>query len=79
MKAIIEVAFKSEKEAKQAMSILKASKTDEPTRASVSVKTKGEKLVVTVTAKDYAALRALTTTLLRDLRVVIDGFEIIGG
>lgn len=78
MKAVIEVEFKNAKEAKQAEDILKKTKTDEPTRANVKVESKKERLVVIVTALDYSALRALTTTLMRDLKVIIDGFKATG-
>ncbi len=78
MKAVIEVEFKNAKEAKQAEDILKKTKTDEPTRANVKVESKKERLVVIVTALDYSALRALATTVMRDLKVIIDGFSAVG-
>ncbi len=45
---------------------------DAAERATVSVKASGKTVTCTVTAKDAAALRARTTTLLRDVKVVLD-------
>ncbi len=78
MKNVIEIEFKNEKQAKQAREILVESKSDEPTRAKVKVENKKEKLIITITASDFTALRALATTTFRDLKVIIDGFEIVG-
>ena len=77
MKTIIEVEFQSEKQAQQAAKILKESKTDEETRAKIDVKTKGKKVVVAITADDFTSLRAMTTTTLRDLKVITDGFKTV--
>ena len=76
MKNIIEVDFQNAGEAEKAAKIINESKTDEETRAKVSAVAKKEKLTVTITATDFTALRALTTTAMRDLKVIVDGFKI---
>ena len=77
MKTILEIEFKDAKEASQAAKILKETKSDdESLRAKIKVEAKKEKVTVIITATDFTALRALTTTTLRDLKVIIDGFKI---
>ncbi len=78
MKTIFEIEFKDAKEAKQAAEILKKTKSDEDNlRAKISIVVKNEKLIATVIASDFTALRAMSTTLLRDLKVIIDGFKVV--
>ncbi len=77
MKTIIEIELKNSEQAKKAAKILNETKSDEETRAKVRVETKAEKLIVTISAVDFTALRALTTTVLRDLKVIIDGFKAV--
>lgn len=78
MKATLEVQFATIKQAKQAVEIINQAKTDGETRAKVKAEHKENKIIVTITADDFTALRALTTTVLRDLKVIIDGFKIVG-
>ncbi len=78
MKNVIEVEFQNAAEASKAAKILRETKSDEETRAKVKVEKIKEKLNVTITASDFTALRALTTTAMRDLKVIIDGFKIVG-
>ncbi len=78
MKTIFEIEFKDAKEANQAAKILKETKTDEDNlRAKISIAVKKEKLIATVVANDFTALRAMSTTLMRDLKVIIDGFKVV--
>ncbi len=77
MKNVIEVEFQNAGEATKAAKIISEAKTDEETRAKVNAVAKEEKLIVTITASDFTALRALTTTAMRDLKVIVDGFKIL--
>ncbi len=77
MKNIIEVEFQNAGEAAKAARIINEAKTDdEISRAKINAVAKKEKLIVTITATDFTALRALTTTAMRDLKVIVDGFKI---
>ncbi len=76
MKSILEIEFKNAKETAVAAKILNETKSDEENmRAKISIAVKGERLIATITANDFTALRAMTTTLMRDLKVVNDGFK----
>ncbi|MFH0713326.1 MAG: KEOPS complex subunit Pcc1 [Candidatus Micrarchaeota archaeon] len=78
MKTILEVEFTDAKQAAQAAKIIKETKNDDVNmRAKVNIAVKKEKLIATITANDFTALRAMTTTLMRDLKVVNDGFAVI--
>ena len=79
MKATIEIEFQTATEATSAAKIINESKTDEETRAKVSAVAKKERLTVTITANDFTALRALTTSAMRDLKIIVDGFKILNG
>lgn len=78
MKAILEITFQNAAEVARAAKIINESKTDGETRAKVNASAKKDKLIVTITAADFTALRALTTTAMRDLKVIVDGFKIVG-
>ena len=67
MKTVLEIAFKDSAEAARAAKVLKS----EPlgAKAKVGIASKGEVLVVTVSAADFSTLRARTTSIFRDLRV----------
>ena len=77
MKTNIEIEFDSAKRAAQALKLLKETKTDELTRARVKGEAKGSKLMLDITAGDFTALRALTATTMRDLKVIIDSFAMV--
>ncbi len=78
MKNVIEVEFQNAGEATKAAAIINEAKTDdEISRAKVNATSKGKMLIVTITASDFTALRALTTTAMRDLKVIVDGFKIV--
>lgn len=68
--ATLTVAFGSPEEAKTAKSCLDAEDVSE--RASASVAANKNLLTANITAADFTALRARTTSILRDLRVVVD-------
>jgi tRNA threonylcarbamoyladenosine modification (KEOPS) complex Pcc1 subunit len=70
MKALLEIDFRDSAEAKKVLGIL--GKKDEGPRAVFEAKAVGKKVVATVSAKSFSALRARTTTLLRDLKAVFD-------
>ncbi|MBI5176617.1 hypothetical protein HY995_00855 [Candidatus Micrarchaeota archaeon] len=74
MKAILEIGFADEAEAKLAIRSLGAGMKTR--RSSVGYSLKGAALVVCVEAADFTALRAAATSALRDLRVVIDSISV---
>ncbi len=74
MKAEFEIEFSSANQAAQALKLLNETKTDELTRARIKGVVKGNKLQLNISAGDFTALRALTTTTMRDLKVVVDTF-----
>ncbi len=71
----IQLNFKSEKEAKMALTILQ-NQTLNNKRSTVIRKTKDGKLTVDISAKDFTALRAMVTSTFRDMRVFIDAQSI---
>lgn len=76
MNASFEVGFPSEEDAGKALKIL--GKSSEGPRASVKVMQRGSSLEVTIKADSFAALRARSTSLLRDLKIVMDSFKLVG-
>ncbi|HII39287.1 TPA: hypothetical protein HA318_04780 [Candidatus Micrarchaeota archaeon] len=87
MKAVIETGFANANAAKKALSVMKttspkAEDEDDSAavkRAEVTFSCKGSSLHCVVSAKDFTALRARVTSLLRDLRVVYDAAEAAQG
>ena len=77
MKAVLEVPMASASQAKLA---LKAVSGDgfETARAQLSCTASGSTLRAVVTATDFAALRARTTSLFRDLKVFLDSVAASG-
>lgn len=76
MKAELEIEFASASHARKA---LKAIKTKEfSDKASVSLRVSGSSLKAKISGKGFPALRARTTSFLRDLKVVLDAFSLAG-
>ena len=77
MKGEFEIEFDNAKQAAQALKLLNETKTDKLTRARIKGKTAASKLTINISADDFTALRALTTTAMRDLKVIIDSFQAV--
>jgi tRNA threonylcarbamoyladenosine modification (KEOPS) complex Pcc1 subunit len=71
MKSEIEVPMESASQAKLALKAV-APEGLESARAQVRYAAKGSAFTAVITAKDFAALRARTTSLFRDLKVFLD-------
>ncbi|MGB9577074.1 MAG: KEOPS complex subunit Pcc1 [Candidatus Micrarchaeia archaeon] len=77
MKAEFSIKFGDEKKARRALKILssanaKARDEEETGRAALKLEAEKEELHATVTAADFAALRARCTSFLRDVKIVLD-------
>jgi len=80
VKAVIETDFVDEKTAEKALRVIKSAvpraeeEEDQPAieRSSLKAESSGNKLSCEVSAKDFTALRARVTSLLRDLRIIYD-------
>ncbi|MCX6768029.1 MAG: hypothetical protein NTY90_04875 [Candidatus Micrarchaeota archaeon] len=84
MKAYLEIGFSSPGQAKAALKAFEAgggSEGDAGGAGMASVRAGVEKnaLRVDVAAAEFAALRARTTSALRDLKVIIDAMKMKGG
>ncbi|HEV8289506.1 MAG TPA: KEOPS complex subunit Pcc1 [Candidatus Norongarragalinales archaeon] len=93
MKATIEVDFANDAQAEKALIVLKSASTstarkakneddefidkEEGERARVSWEKKGRNVIALIEARDYAALRARSTSVLRDFKIVTDSMAII--
>ncbi|MFH1779878.1 MAG: KEOPS complex subunit Pcc1 [Candidatus Micrarchaeota archaeon] len=75
MKAVIEIDFNSSDLALKALRVI--GKKNESKNAVVTGVQKGKILVFTVEAKNFTALRALTTTLFRDLKLFMDSINFV--
>ncbi|MEM4255279.1 MAG: KEOPS complex subunit Pcc1 [Candidatus Norongarragalinales archaeon] len=75
MKAEVEIIFASPAHAKKAVGIIKTKEFSD--KASVRLSAKGATLTARVDAKTFSALRARTTSLLRDLKVVFDAISLV--
>ncbi len=74
MKAIFQIDFPSAKQAADAMKIIKAEK-GRNTDLTVSHEKGSDKIIYTITASSFSPLRARSTSLLRDLKVMLSVFE----
>ena len=72
MKCLLEIPFNSEKKAKTALNVLIKTESILGERSTASFSQKGKTVNINVSASDFTALRAKVTTLLRDLKVIID-------
>jgi tRNA threonylcarbamoyladenosine modification (KEOPS) complex Pcc1 subunit len=75
MKATLEIGFKSPDHVKKALKIIKAKEFSDKVSATLSVK--GKILRAKIEGENFAALRARTTSLLRDLKVVFDAISLV--
>lgn len=75
MEAEIEIEFKTRELAQKALKILKGKEVSDKVKISYSVE--GKVLEVEVEAKSFAVLRARVTSLLRDLKVVLDSIALV--
>ena len=75
MKAEIEIEFKNPVHASKALKIIKAKEFSDKVSTSFSVK--GNAFKAKIEGKNFAALRARTTSLLRDLKVVFDAISLV--
>lgn len=76
MKSTVVVVFPDARTAKLAARAV--SQTKKSKRAVLKLRAKGNSLAAVVWAKDFSSLRALTTSLLRDLKVFIDSLKAAG-
>ena len=74
-KGVIEMEFESPAQARKALKIIKTKEFSE--KISLSLKAKGNKLEATVKSKSFALMRARITSLLRDLKVVLDSIALV--
>lgn len=77
MKCNFEIPFSSEKSAKNALKVLTETESILSDRSKAQFTVKGKIVHIIVEAGDFTALRAKCTTLLRDLKVIIDTNTII--
>ena len=75
MKSEIEIEFKTPIHAAKALKIIRAKEFSDKVSASLSVK--GNAFRAKVEGKNFAVLRARTTSLLRDLKVVFDAISLV--
>ncbi|NUN11742.1 hypothetical protein HUU53_03795 [Candidatus Micrarchaeota archaeon] len=75
MKAVIEVSFDSKELASKALRVI--GKQNISKKAVVKGVLKEKNLVFTFESDSFAGLRALTTTLFRDLKIFFDSLEIV--
>lgn len=76
LKAELEIDFATEKLAKKALKIITAKEFSD--KASLSLSTRGSVLKARIEGKGFAALRARTTSFLRDVKVVFDAIALAG-
>lgn len=78
MKCTLKISFPNKKNAKHALEILKKTQNTTINRRAHSTYSQEEKtLKIQVNASDFTALRAITTSLLRDLKIIIDTKKVI--
>ena len=75
MKAELEIDFKTPAHAKKALGVIKSKEFSDKVRMSLSAK--GAVLVIRIQATGFAALRARITSLLRDVKVVMDAISLV--
>ncbi len=73
MKIKIEVEFKNGEEASNAAKIISNEKNE---KISLKRQIRGRKLIIEIKAASFSSLRARTTSILRDLKVIRDAFSI---
>lgn len=77
MKCSFEIPFNTAKSAKDALKVLTETESVLSDRSSAKFTLKGTSVLIDVSASDFTALRAKCTTLLRDLKVIIDTNDIL--
>ncbi|MBI5635579.1 hypothetical protein HY993_01300, partial [Candidatus Micrarchaeota archaeon] len=70
------ILFAGEKQARLAKQVIESGQL-ESSRAQIVLKTKKSVLTVEVSAQDFTALRAVTTSFLRDCKVALDSFNAV--
>ncbi|MBI5228757.1 hypothetical protein HY991_01505 [Candidatus Micrarchaeota archaeon] len=73
--AEFEIPFEEEKDAVKVIQVI--GKKDESKKTMMSVKREGKKVEIEIKAVDFSSLRAKSTTLLRDLKAVLDTLSLI--
>lgn len=77
MKCSFEIPFSTLKSAKDALKVLTETESVLSDRSSAEFSLNGTNVLIDVSASDFTALRAKCTTLLRDLKVIIDTNDIL--
>lgn len=77
MKCSFEIPFNTAKSAKDALKVLTETESVLSERSSAEFSLNGTNVLIEVKASDFTALRAKCTTLLRDLKVIIDTNDIL--
>lgn len=75
MKAVFEVEFADQQQARKILGIL--GKKDETKKTILKIKQSGKKLIASIEARDFPGLRARATTLLRDLKAILDSIKFV--
>lgn len=76
MNALLQVEFPDAKRASKALKILRTKELFDKSKAEMRVK--GNVLLIEVEARSYAPLRARVTSVMREIKIVLDAVSIVG-